>query len=327
MFLLSFLQQVGGSQNILNPGGAAARSISTLSWIVFIIFLAVSVIMWVLIAWVALRKRGRIDDPVPVEERGGESWILVGGFLIPAAILTVIFVLNLDTMSGFPIHYGVDPPPEIIVIGHQWWWEVQYVSGPVTQYFTTADEIHIPAGRDVDIELHSADVIHSFWVPELNGKEDLIPGQPNMIRLHADNPGTYRGQCAEFCGVQHAHMILLVIAQPPDEYEAWVNHESQPAAEPTEHGAQQGEQIFLSSACALCHTIRGTPAGGSIAPDLTHLANRKGLASNALVNDTANLEAWVTHAQSLKPNVVMPDLTQYTGVELRSLVAYLQQLK
>lgn len=324
--MLLALLQLPGPQNTMSPNGPAAHKISALSWIVLLTFLIVTFIMWILIAWLALRRRGRLSDRPPAEPKGGHAWILIGGFLIPLIVLTTLFVLNLNTLAQFPVDMSADPPPEIRVIGHQWWWEIQYVAGPVQDHFSTANELHIPVGRDVDIELLTADVIHSFWVPELHGKLDMIPGQPNEIRLRADHAGIYRGQCAEFCGAQHAHMIILVVAQPEDQYQAWLADQRAPASQPTDAEAQRGEQLFLSTACALCHTVRGTPAGGGVAPDLTHLASRMGLASNSFVNDTANLEAWITHAQSLKPEVGMPDLTAYTGPQIQELVAYLQQL-
>jgi cytochrome c oxidase subunit 2 len=323
--LMLLLLQVTGSQSMMNPAGPATRRISTLGWIVFLTFLIISFIMWIIIFWIGVRRRGTLDKHDSLESEGGQNWILAGGLLVPLAVLTVMFILNLDVLSTFPMR-GKDPPPSIVVVGHQWWWEVRYVSGPVDTHFTTADEIHIPINRMVDIELLSADVIHSFWVPRLHGKEDLIPGQPNMIRIRADRPGVYRGQCAEFCGAQHAHMGLLVIAQEPAAYNAWLAHERQPASEPTTPDAKEGEQVFLSGACALCHAVRGTPAGGDVAPDLTHIASRKSLGADTLVNDTSNLEAWITHAQSLKPGVAMPDLTEFSGTQLRDLVAYLQQL-
>jgi cytochrome c oxidase subunit 2 len=328
MLPLSFLCfiQLAQSQSMMNPAGPAARDISTLSWIVFSIFMAVALVMWVLIGWVALRRRGSLAEHFPINVEGGLSWILVGGVVIPFVVLTLVFVLGLKTMSGFPMHDG-PINPEIRLIGHQWWWEVQYVGGDPDVRFTTANEIHIPTGKMVDIELLSDDVIHSFWVPRLHGKEDLIPGQPNRIRIRADEPGVYRGQCAEFCGAQHAHMAILVVAQAPEDFNAWAAQQRAPAAEPTNSEAQRGEQVFLSGPCAFCHTIRGTEAAGGVAPDLTHIAGREGLGANTLVNNTANLEAWLTHAQSLKPGVKMPDLTEFTGEDLRSLVAYLQQLR
>jgi cytochrome c oxidase subunit 2 len=179
----------------------------------------------------------------------------------------------------------------------------------------------------VNIELESADVIHSFWVPSLHGKVDLVPHWTNYIRIEADHPGDFSGTCAEFCGAQHAHMGLTVIAQPPDEYDAWLDGQRKPAALPQGEEAQRGATLFQSGPCANCHMIRGTLAGGTVAPDLTHLASRGTIAAHSFPNDTAHLAAWVTHAQSLKPKNQMPDITQFNGQQLRDLVAYLQQLK
>jgi cytochrome c oxidase subunit II len=325
--LFAALLQVTGSQSMLNPAGLAAHRISTLGWIVYITFIVVSAIMWILTAWVALRRKGTFKEHNPYNATGGEQWILAGGIIIPLMILTCIFILSEDTMSHFPMGEKQDPPPEIILIGHQWWWEIQYVSGPVDQHFTTANEMHIPVGQPVDIELRSADVIHTFWIPRIHGKMDLVPGQPNMIRIKADQAGTYRGQCSEFCGDQHANMAMLVIADPPAQYNAWVAGQRADAAQPTTPAAQAGEQVFLSGPCAFCHSVRGTDAMGVVAPDLTHIASRLSLAADTLVNNKANLAGWVTHAQSLKPGCEMPNLTQFTGVQLRDMVDYLESLR
>lgn len=168
----------------------------------------------------------------------------------------------------------------------------------------------------------SYDVIHSFWVPTLHGKVDLIPGVGNRIRIQADHPGTYRGQCAEYCGEKHARMILLVIAQTPDDYEHWLANQRLPSIAPGTAQQKEGQEVFLTRACSLCHTKRGTLAEGRVGPDLTHLASRQRIAANLLQNDTADLAAWATHAQSLKPGVLMP----INGQQLNSLVAYLQSL-
>lgn len=314
-------------QSTLGPAGPAARNISGLSWFVYIVFCAVAVIMWVLLAWAVTRRRGTLGDHEPVDVGGGQGWILIGGFLIPFAILATIFVLGLNTMSAFPVHDGGHMRPEIRVVGHQWWWEVQYLGTPVNSQFKTANEIHIPVGRPVDIELASDDVIHSFWVPKLHGKEDLIPGQPNLIRIQADQPGAYQGQCAEYCGAQHAHMMLLVVAQPEADYEAWANSQRNPAIEPVNDQQKLGQQLFIDKPCGLCHTVRGTDAGGMVGPDLTHLASRRGIAANMLPNNEANLAGWITHAQSLKPSAAMPNVTQFKGGELQAIVAYLESLK
>jgi cytochrome c oxidase subunit 2 len=204
---------------------------------------------------------------------------------------------------------------------------VHYLTGPENEHFVTANEIHIPVGRPVDIELQSGDVVHSFWVPALHGKVELIPGVTNYIRIEADRPGSYQGQCAEFCGAQHAHMRLLVVADSPQTYAAWHQHMLSPAAIPQGVDAQHGEAVYMNAACTFCHTIGGTPSQGKVAPDLTHLASRQYIAANTYRNDTADLEAWVTHAQSMKPGVLMPNLTSFNGVDLRDLVAYLDQLK
>src|SRR5205814_7082516 len=192
------------------------------------------------------------------------------------------------------------------VLGHQWWWEVQYRMGDPNQYVATANEIHIPVGRPVDLQLVSADVIHSFWAPRLHGKVDLVPGMDNRIRLQADRPGVYQGACAEFCGLQHAHMRFVVVAEEPAAFEAWLDHERKPAAEhPPTAEAKHGKALFEGGACLLCHTVRGTNARGTVGPDLTHFAQRA-LIGAAFPQNVATLHAWVTNAPSLKPGALMP---------------------
>lgn len=324
---LILLASCGGSQSSLNPLGPAARESSNLEWVILILFCIVIVVMWALIALVVSRRRGSLDEHAPYDIGGGQNWILIGGFAIPALILAGIYISGLVTLSAFPVHDGAMlPPPQIRIIGHQWWWQVEYLEGSLQQHFITANEIHIPAGRPVDIDLGSADVIHSFWVPTLHGEVDLIPGVSNRIRIQADHPGIYRGQCTDYCGEEHANMKLLVVAQTPDQYQQWLANQRKEAAQPITAQQREGQQLFLSSACMLCHTIRGTLAQGRVGPDLTHLASRRMIASNLLQNDTANLAAWATHAQSLKPGVLMPNLSEFNGRQLNALVAYLQNL-
>jgi cytochrome c oxidase subunit 2 len=217
--------------------------------------------------------------------------------------------------------------PEIRIVGHQWWWEIQYLNDDVSKEFATANELHLPAHRPVNIEVVTRDVMHSFWIPALHGKVDLIPGHPNYIRIEASQAGSYTGQCAEFCGAQHAHMRLLAVTQNPEEYEAWLEAQRKPAPQPEAQDAVAGEQIFVTGPCSMCHTVRGTIAGGRVAPDLTHIGSRQFIAANSFPNNDAYLEAWITHAQSLKPGAQMPDLTQFNGEQLHDLVAYLDQLK
>lgn len=334
--LLLLLSGCATVQSTFNTHGPAAHSIANLSMFMCVLFLVVTVIMWLLIAWAFTKRRGTLDEHAPIDVGGGQAWIAIGGLAIPMLVLTVIFVLGLRLLAAFPIHgthnamHGGSEPgmkPDILIVGHQWWWEVHYLDGDPYQQFTTANEIHIPAHRAMNIELRSADVMHSFWVPSLHGKVDLIPGHPNFIRVEASAPGNYTGQCAEYCGAQHAHMRLLVVAQEPDEYEAWVEQQRKPGSEPTTPNALAGKQVFLAGPCSMCHQVRGTPAGGSVAPDLTHIGSRRYIAANSFDNNNAYLEAWVTHAQSLKPEAQMPDLTRFNGEQLQDLVAYLRQLK
>lgn len=333
LLLSPLLLLIAGCQDVqstYNAQGPAADRIVWLSWLMTILFLVVSVVMWVLIAWAATRRRGTLEEHAPIDIGGGQGWIAVGGLAVPLVVLCVLFVLGLRLLASFPIHDPMNQhaiKPDIVVIGHQWWWEVHYVDGPVSEHFTTADEIHIPANKPVMFELRSEDVIHSFWVPTLHGKVDLIPGHPNYVQIEASQPGNYAGECAVYCGEQHAHMRLLVVAQSPEDFEAWEEQQRKPADPPTTQQAQAGEQIFLGGPCSMCHQVRGTVAGGQVAPDLTHIASRQFIASDSFPNNTAYLESWVTHAQSLTPGCQMPDLTQFSGVQLQELTAYLQQLK
>jgi cytochrome c oxidase subunit 2 len=316
-------------QNILAPGGPAARTIADAGWFVLITFSAVTVVMWILIGWLALRRKGTLAEHAPWDAGGGMTWVTIGGFTIPVIILAVMFIVTLKTMAAFPM--GNDemhaPPPMLRVIGHQWWWELQYEIGGETRQVVSANEIHIPVGRPVDIELRTVDVIHSFWVPELHGKVDLVPNKPNRIRVQADRPQTFRGECAEFCGPQHANMILLVQADAPADFQKWLEAQRADAARPIAPEAVHGQQLVMTHACVLCHTIRGTDAHGLVGPDLTHVGSRRRIAGNELENNTANLSAWVTHAQALKPYAKMPNLSVFTGSELRDVVAYLQTLR
>jgi cytochrome c oxidase subunit 2 len=324
-------------QSIIDPHGPAAQRISHLSWFMTILFLVVSLVMWVLIAIAVYRRRGSLREHEPIEAGGGQMWIALGGIVVPLIVLTVLFVLGLGLLRDFPIHgmHGManhaamqeSMKPEILVIGHQWWWEIQYLNDDPSLQFTTANEIHLPVGRAVNIEVQTRDVMHSFWIPALHGKVDLIPGFTNYIRLEASQPGSYTGQCAEFCGAEHARMRLLAVAQEPDEYRAWLDEQRKPGSESQSPDALEGEKIFLSGPCSNCHQVRGTGAGGTVAPDLTHVGSRAMIAANSYANNDAYLEAWITHAQSLKPEALMPNLTQFSGEQLHDLVAYLRQLK
>jgi cytochrome c oxidase subunit 2 len=209
---------------------------------------------------------------------------------------------------------------EITVTGHDWWWEARYPNGAVT-----ANEIHVPAGQRVHINLRSADVIHSLWVPELAPKIDLIPGRANEMWIQADHPGSYRGQCAEYCGLQHAHMIFFVVADTPADFQTWMKDMAAPAQTPSTPLAVQGQQVFLSNTCIGCHAIRGTPANVQLGPDLTHMATRSTIGAGTLPLSPQTLEQFILAPDQIKPGVTMPP-TSLTPEQLRALVAYLLSL-
>jgi cytochrome c oxidase subunit 2 len=315
-----------GGRSIFNPAGPAARSLSRLGWLVLGTFVITTIVMWLLIGYVACRRRGSLAEHEPPDVEGGIRWILIGGFAIPAVVLSIVFVATLQSMAAFPMEHA-DGDLQIHVWGHRWWFEAQYRTGRLDQWVTTATDIHIPVGHPVDIALESRDVIHAFWVPQLHGKVDLIPGMTNHIRIQADAPGRYDGQCAEFCGKQHASMRIHVIAEPFDAFQMWLEGQRRPAAVPETDETRHGQQLVNETACALCHTVRGTFALGTVGPDLTHVASRTTIAGGTFDNNIANLHAWITHAQSLKPGAEMPDLTQYKGRDLHDMVAYLRMLR
>jgi len=315
-------------QSVLDPAGPAAQRIAELGWLIMIAFLIATAVVWLLLFWVAVRRRGTLAEHMPIETTSGTSWILIGGILIPGVVLAVLYVISLQALASFPLAGQGGEPLNMRIIGQQWWFSAEYLlEGRPGASLRVPTEIHIPVGRPVDMEVETRDVIHSFWVPRLHGKIDLTPGLRNRIRIVASKPGVFRGECAEFCGVQHAHMRVEIVAQPQPEFDAWLAQQSEPAHEPTDAQAQRGKEIFMNSACVLCHTVRGTRALASVGPDLTHLGSRERIAGGMLENNKANLTAWVTHAQSLKPGSLMPDLTQFTGQELNALVAYLRSLQ
>jgi cytochrome c oxidase subunit 2 len=248
-------------------------------------------------------------------------WIVGGGVLMPLAVLLVVLVATVYAMRVIP---STSPRGALVVeiIGRQWWWEVRYPE----QGITTANEVHIPVGRTVTFQLTSADVIHSFWVPELAGKIDLLPDGTNTLVLEAAQPGEHLSHCAEFCGLQHANHRLVVVAEPEEQFADWVARQQQAAAEPAGQAAQRGQEIFLSSNCVDCHAIRGTTADATDGPDLTHLASRPTLGAAMVPNTSERLAAWVTDPHAIKPGVAMP-AAELSDEELNALLAYLETLR
>lgn len=314
-----------GSPSVLEPHGADAIRTASLTWLMFaiagIVLLVISALLWI-----SYRRSGteRSDRELYANDRRSLRGVLIGGGVVPIVVLMIVMGLGIGVENASDkIHANPANPIDIEVIGHQWWWEVHYTN----QKFDTANEIHIPAGQPVTMHVTTADVIHSFWVPELHGKMDLIPGQTNTFTLEADQPGTYRGQCAEFCGVQHAHMAFLVIAQKPEDFQSWLKGETATSVEPRVGSLeQQGQQAFLGSSCVYCHTIAGTNASGHIGPDLTHLASRMTIGSDLLPNTPGNLAGWILNSQSMKPGNHMPPM-DLNGDQVQAMLAYLATLK
>jgi cytochrome c oxidase subunit 2 len=318
----------GGMQSSLDPAAPEAASLARLTWI----FIAVSTFIFVLvIAYLALALfRRRSDQAMPTPDPDPAIRRKLGrsiGIATGATTLTLVALLVSSGAAGHAISKRDESTPNVIrVTAYQWWWQVEYPETDVSKTVTTANEIHVPVGRSVRFELRSQDVIHSFWVPRLTGKIDVIPSRVNSIKILANEVGRFRGQCAEFCGYQHAHMAFWVVAEPEAEFEAWLEHQRAPAQAPRDERAEGGQRVFMSRPCVMCHAIAGTDAAATIGPDLTHLASRTTIAAGVLRNDGDRRRDWVAHAQSVKPGTRMPSVT-LADDELTSLLAYLEGLQ
>ena len=258
--------------------------------------------------------------PFRVQPRGGgEKFVVAAGIVVPTLVMIGTFAGSVAVLRA-----NAEPAKPtamtITVVGHDWWWEVRYPD------FVTANEIHVPVGQAVQVRLHTADVIHSFWVPPLTPKMDLIPNKDNATWLQADKAGTYRGQCAEFCGLEHAGMAFLVVAQPAADFDRWMAGQAAPATTPGESTAARGAQVFQSASCASCHTVRGTTANGHVGPDLTHFGSRRDLGAGVAPNDPGWLGGWIANSQTVKPGNLMPP-QPLAPEDLRAVIAYLEGLK
>jgi cytochrome c oxidase subunit 2 len=310
------------SPSFLRTYGFVADREAWLGWILLGIAAVAVLVVSVLVVAGALR-RGRPEAVRIEQEREGLRWIVIGGIVVPSLVLVVVLVLAVATQAAIATPAGA--ALTVRVTGRQWWWEVRYLDRSPSLITTTANEIHIPVGRPVRLEVVSGDVIHSFWIPELAGKTDLIPGQENVMWLQADRPGVYHGQCAEYCGLQHAKMAMEVVAEPPAAFARWLERQRAPAATPAGNGAAAGARVFATTACALCHTVRGTMAGGRLGPDLTHLAGRRTIAAGTVANTRGNLLGWIENPQAFKPGTLMPAVP-LAGRQLDDLTTYLQSL-
>jgi cytochrome c oxidase subunit 2 len=320
-----------GFQSALDPKGPKAEAISRLNWFLVV----VSTLVYVIVIGALFYALGRAttrrvdfaadDAEEPERERGRLRWVASA---VGASGLILVLFLFVDVSTARSIsRVGGLRPLRIDVVGHQWWWEVKYPDlGDPHNTVETANEIHVPVGRPVFIKMTSDDVIHSFWAPNLDGKKDLIPGHETRTWFRADSAGVYRGQCAEFCGHQHAKMAFFIVAEPRIQFEHWLESQRSSASTPTDSLAQAGERVFLSGTCAMCHTVSGTGAGSKVGPDLTHLASRRTIAAGTLPNNTGNLAGWILDPQQIKPGVKMPP-NQLDPESLQALLAYLGTLK
>jgi len=308
-------------QSSLAPSGDQAIAIHGV-W-TLMLWICGPVYLLVLVALGFALLRGRGSGHAVASERGIERALLLWTLVI-AALLTVLTAASYAVDRR--LHARTSDPLQVRVTAKQWWWQVEYLGADPSRHLTTANELHLPVDRPARIELRSADVIHSLWIPVLNGKEDLIPGHANEITMTPRAIGRYRGQCAEFCGLQHAHMALDVQVDDAAAFARWRAHQLTPSTPPTVATARAGQRIFESSACALCHTVRGTQAGGITGPDLTHLASRRTLAAGTLPLDRGTLTAWIADPHHYKPGVNMPAVPM-SAAQRSALVDYLLGLQ
>jgi cytochrome c oxidase subunit 2 len=304
-------------QSALHPAGTDAGIISQFAWVMFgagsLIFIGVMALLVL-----ALRRDGR-----PVRTR---LWIVGGGVAFPVVLLSALLVWSTWRSAELTQQTSLRAL-SISVTAKMWWWEVRYHDSASRREIVSANEIHIPAGRRVYLGLTTSDVIHSLWVPALGGKRDMVPGRVTGLTLHAQKPGVYRAQCAEYCGEQHARMALHVVAHPPHEFDAWLAREARPAAAPSDALLERGRAAFLEQRCQACHTIRGVAEQSRLGPDLTHVGSRMHIAAGTLRNHRGTLGGWIADPQAIKPGALMPAASDIDGETLRALATYLEHLK
>ncbi|HSS98571.1 MAG TPA: cytochrome c oxidase subunit II [Terriglobales bacterium] len=319
-----------GNHDVLNPAGVQAQRIEHLWWVIF----WVSLIVFVLVmAFLGTTIKRRNNDELlrlrpALENPGTEHGLKIG-----VALAVTITVVALFSMLTIAISMGKamaslqsSNAVTIEVTGHQWWWEIRYPDSNVSNTVVTANEIHVPVGVPIVMNSTSQDVIHSFWAPNIQGKRDLIPGHNTAIWFEANKEGVFRGQCAEFCGHQHAHMAFLLIAESPEKFQAWLQHQREASVQPASPEAKKGQEVFLSSTCVMCHTIRGTDAGSKNGPDLTHLASRGTLAAATIRNTPGYLAGWIADSQHIKPGNHMPP-NPLPADDQQALLTYLEELQ
>ena len=316
------------AHSALAPVTPEASGIARLWWVFFGVCVAVYIIVMLWVVTARARKRTTPSAPpsaaVDVAQEGKLHQVIGWSAAATAVIVVALLIADLALQRSQPPRK--DDPLVIRMTGRQWWWALEYQNPDPSKVFETANEIHVPTGRSIRILLESADVIHSFWVPQLNGKKDLVPGHSNSISFRVDRAGRYDGQCAEFCGYQHAHMGIRVVAQEPADYEAWASRQQAEPAPPTQASALHGKEVFESTTCASCHTVNGTLAHSRVGPVLTHFASRETLAAGTALNQRDQRRTWITNPQGLKPGAQMPAAT-LAPADLEALLDYLETLQ
>lgn len=311
--------------NFMSAAGNQQKTVATLGWIAVIVCSIVVIIIAVLLLIALFHKRE--DGEATYSDRlsrsgAGLTWVYTG-VGVSAVVLIGLFLVSMTTL-GAVNRPGSEPAFKILITGHQWWWEARYDDGQAYHVFSTANELHIPVHRAVQLELRSADVIHSFWVPQLAGKRDVIPGQVNRLWMQADSAGVYEGQCVEYCGLQHAHMGIRVIAESDANFRIWWARQLAEASVPNDGATRAGFDVFRSR-CGACHAVRGTDALGIVGPDLTHVMSRTSIAANMLPNTRGHLGGWIADAQGIKPGARMPAMN-LSSDELQAVLAYIETL-
>jgi cytochrome c oxidase subunit II len=303
----------------LDPHGSNAHETAQIAWVLFAGGAVIFVLVMALTAYaVFASSRSRTW-------LGGRPFVIGAGIVFPVVTLSVLLIYTFDVWGAL----SRDRTPSALTIevtGEMWWWRIRYLAPDGSALLITANEIHIPVGRPIEFALKSADVLHSFWVPQLAGKLDMIPGRTNVLRIRADSAGVFRGQCAEFCGAQHAKMAFEVVASDPSEFDAWLTAQQRPAQDPRTPELVSGMNLFVNQ-CAACHSVRGTNARGAIGPDLTHIGSRQSLAASTLPNNVGTLAGWIAASQHLKPENRMPSFDRLSSAELLSLASYLKSLE
>lgn len=325
------LSSCRGSQSALDSAGVQSGQLENLWWLFFGVTAAVYVIvMAVLLAALFRRKKGDAETAPEISPDAARekriSNTIKGAVALTTIILFVLMIVSFRTGRAIQTLANAPQPLQIKVIGHQWWWEIEYQDTIPSNNVTTANELHLPAGRPIKLQLQSNDVIHSFWIPNLHGKKDLIPNYPTVFFFQADKTGTFWGQCAEYCGYQHAKMRFMVTVELPEDFAKWLNAQRQSSAQPATERQKRGQEIFLTTTCAQCHTVQGTVAAGRVGPNLTHIGSRTYIAAGSLPKTREHLQNWISDPQTIKPGIRMP-MHNFAPEDLEALVDYLESLK